>query len=240
MGLLQPSTPHLDFCRPATLSGPGLAVLWLLALGLLLPLIWQAQAQWQALQEQRAWLQQWQARAEWRQTAPGPANPAQQARASAASQAARQAAWGVDRAVHHPWGQLLQAIETATPAGVRWQRLEHDRARGDLQLAGRARTTEQVLACVQALADQPGLAGVQLSRLSESRGADELAFDISAQVLTGMHTGTQTGMHTGMHTDAQTGTPPPVHLSASKVAHSGAEPSPVSAAPAAAAGARSR
>jgi hypothetical protein len=102
---------------------------------------------------------------------------------AAARAAAREAAWTVAASLEHPWPRIFEAVEAATPAGVRWLGMDHDASRPELRLEGSAPDAASALALVDALAVDPAMAMVVLTRLDRAHDAAGVRFEISAQLL---------------------------------------------------------
>jgi hypothetical protein len=96
--------------------------------------------------------------------------------------AAREAAWSVAASLRHPWLLVFEAVEAATPAGVRWLGMDHDAGRPELRLEGTAPDAASALALVDALAADPAMAMVVLTRLDRAQDAAGVRFELSAQL----------------------------------------------------------
>ena len=177
------AAPRLDFCQP---QAPARRVVpWLIGLALGLALVMALQA-WETLAQRRAsqaqW-EEWQARAA-RRVKPAAATTSGPLAGNTESQAqALRAAQALDRAVHHPWGRLLEAVSAGAPAGVRWLRLEHDAAQGELRLAGRAPSLALALDAVQRLGQQGPFAAVTLTQVANASATDSaVSFELRASL----------------------------------------------------------
>jgi hypothetical protein len=96
--------------------------------------------------------------------------------------AAREAAWSVAESLRHPWPRIFEAVEAATPAGVRWLGMQHEANRPELRLEGSAPNAASALMLVDALAVDPAMGLVVLTRLDRANEAARVRFEISAQL----------------------------------------------------------
>lgn len=174
MNVRPASNRRLRVPQPDFVAGPPRppAVAWLLlACGALAVAVasidFAAARERLAAQEERA--ARWESALRRSAPAPAPAAPADAAEA----RRGRDAAVRIVAGLGHPWQDLLVAIETATPPGIRWNRLEHDAARPELRLEGMAPDHGAALALVDALAVQPLFTAAMMNRLDDDRGRDE-------------------------------------------------------------------
>jgi hypothetical protein len=108
---------------------------------------------------------------------PTPAAPA------AATRDAQRTAQRVAALLDHPWAGLFATIETLSPPGLQWLRLEHEAEAGEVQLEGLAREGQQALQVVDALSSTPGWQDVALSRLeagANPEAGNTLRFEVRA------------------------------------------------------------
>jgi hypothetical protein len=155
---------------------------------------------WLAVQharaEQQAQRERWQAVTQPR-AAQHTASPVLQGTASGA-QAVRQL-------LDHPWQAIFEAVERRAAPSVRWLRLEHETARGELRLQGVAGTHEAALASADELALAKGWREVLLMRVqgpsevlatqppvpSPAPGAGPVSFELRARVVAAVAGGLQ-------------------------------------------------
>jgi hypothetical protein len=188
--------PAFDF-----VAGPPRppALAWaLLACGVLAALasatdLWAAR---ERLAEERQGADRWQAAAARQRPAPPAATRTQRdsraAAAAATATAAREAAWKVARSLQHPWPEVFAAVDAATPAGVSWTALQHEAARPEMRLEGVATDNAAAFALVDALAVQPAMDAVMLTRLDrddKARPAGGVRFEIGLRLLLGQVSG---------------------------------------------------
>jgi hypothetical protein len=178
------SAPELDFVRK---TPRGRWVGWAL-LATALALAATLAADWTAARDEAN--QQTDRLERWQAVRPAGGASAVLARSAPATPglsraAARQAAARVSQGLRHPWPGIVSAIDEATPAGVQWLRLEHDRTRADVRLAGRAADAKAALSVVDALAVRPGWRSVVLIRVGAvdpAQGNPGVLFEIQAQI----------------------------------------------------------
>lgn len=105
------------------------------------------------------------------------------AASAARDESRRSAAAQVARALAHPWAQVVQAMERATPDKVQWLAMSHTRADGHVRLEGVAADTEAALTVVDRLSAEAGWSGVTLARLAAAEGSGAMRFEIAAKVV---------------------------------------------------------
>jgi len=175
----------IDFAAPSlrrTLSNtPRLAWL-LLGLGVCLavPAAWQARAY---LAEERAFEAELAARSA-RGSQVDAARAVQlAARAPVVSEAQAAAINAAILQLNLPWGDLHDAVKAATPASVALLALEPDAKRRVLRMTAEARSSDDMLAYVERVADQEWFEGVVLTRheINEQDPNRPIRFQFEAQ-----------------------------------------------------------
>jgi Tfp pilus assembly protein PilN len=173
---------RIDFASPSlrrtVYETPRLA--WLLlgaGLCLCVPAAYQAR---QYLADERAFEAELAARNA-RVAAPRAVQPAAQAPLASEAQAA-----AINAAIlqlNLPWGGLHDAIKAATPASVALLALEPDTKRRVLRVTAEARSSDDMLAYVERMADQEWFAGVALTRheINEQDPNRPIRFQFEAQ-----------------------------------------------------------
>ena len=139
---------------------------------------WQAARQ--EAERQREDARRWQR--DVRKLAPAASTRPPPAASAAREESRRMAAAQVAHALVHPWAQVMQAAERATPEKVQWLAMSHTRADGQVRLEGVAADTEGALAVVDRLSAEPGWSGVTLARLAVAEGSGAMRFEIAAKV----------------------------------------------------------
>jgi hypothetical protein len=166
--------PRPDFLAPSRRT-PRLAWLWAAVGALVLAVtVGEGWAMQRDIDAQRIRLAQAQKRIT--ATAPTPARPALRASADTKAEAeALRAAQRVMGHVNHPWGLLLAAIESETPAGVQWLVFDHDADSAELRFEGLAADAATALRLADALSARAGWSEVALSRLQAPDAAGAAA-----------------------------------------------------------------
>jgi Tfp pilus assembly protein PilN len=113
----------------------------------------------------------------WQDTRPRLASglPAVAVPTDRASLAAQKRAGEMRNALDRPWGELFDALETASTPRVALLALEPDLVAAQIRLVAEARDEQAMLAWVEALQQQPVLGGVRLQsqELREDDDAEE-------------------------------------------------------------------
>lgn len=161
---------------------------WLLALGLMAAAAvgWDASLSLQAEASERQAQAQWHVAGSRRWAGTAAAAPA--ATAATPTAAAGNATWRIVESLRHPWPRLLAGVDRASLPGLQWLALSHQQANppeaAALRLEGLVPDADTAASLVHALAAQPGLAQVVLTRLAapEGQAAAGQRFEIAATV----------------------------------------------------------